>query len=452
MAAVIAPPPGALPTPPPPPPPPVSTGAREGWLAQGSPSVHRSPRAAVRDFLTGTPGRLRLLAALAIAGCILFAVLGAIGLNRRAGALTHARVDSAQLVRLQDIRTSLVEADAAATNAFLVGGLEPSAIRAVYQDRLQHASSQITVAATHDRSDADRLGVVNKDLATYSGLIESARANNRQGFPLGTAYLRQASALLRDQILPALTDLSVTNQQRVRSAYDQDRSVTLLWLGGLIGLGTLVAAQLWIVERMRRLLNRPLLIATGVLAAALVGAAAAAANALSRADEVRAGPYRAAVALTAARSDAFDAKSAESLTLIARGSGQPYEQRHAQLMADATSKLDRTVAGVDFAAMQRQLIPYRVVHDKIRELDDAGDWDGAVTLATRSDSDGANSRFAAFADATGKALDEQVALVDDGLSEARAPIVVVQWLVLVAGLIAAVAAWRGIADRLREYR
>jgi hypothetical protein len=406
----------------------------------------------VRDFLAGTPGRLRLLAALAIAGCILFAVLGAIGLNRRASALTHAREDSAQLVRLQDIRTSLVEADAAATNAFLVGGLEPSATRAVYQDRLQHASSQVTAASTHDRSDADRLGVVNKDLATYAGLIESARANNRQGFPLGTAYLRQASALLRDQILPALTDLSVTNQQRVRSAHDQDRSVTLLWLGGLIGLGTLVAAQLWIARRMRRLLNRPLLVATGILAAALVGASASAANALSKADDVRAGPYRAAVVLTAARSDAFDAKSAESLTLIARGSGQSYEQRHAQLMADANTKLQTGVGGVDFTAMRGQLADYAATHADIRALDDEGDWDKAVQIATGSDETGANARFAAFADATGKALDEQVALVDKGLSDARSPIVVFQWLVLVAGLIAAVAAWRGIADRLREYR
>ena len=33
----------------------------------------------------------------------------------------------------------------------------------------------------------------NAGLARYTGLIEQARANNRQGFPVGAAYQRQAN-------------------------------------------------------------------------------------------------------------------------------------------------------------------------------------------------------------------------------------------------------------------
>ena len=48
------------------------------------------------------------------------------------GALERAGANADQLVRIQAIQTNLVQADADATNAFLVGGLEPAGQRADY--------------------------------------------------------------------------------------------------------------------------------------------------------------------------------------------------------------------------------------------------------------------------------------------------------------------------------
>jgi hypothetical protein len=44
------------------------------------------------------------------------------------------------------------------------------------------------------------LAEANASLTTYTGLIESARANNRQGFPVGIGYLKNASTVLRSQV------------------------------------------------------------------------------------------------------------------------------------------------------------------------------------------------------------------------------------------------------------
>ena len=45
------------------------------------------------------------------------------------------------------------------------------------------------------------------------GLIESGRANNRQGFPVGAAYLRSASNSIRANALPPLAALDGTAQR-----------------------------------------------------------------------------------------------------------------------------------------------------------------------------------------------------------------------------------------------
>ena len=50
--------------------------------------------------------------------------------------MNRAEADAAQLIRVQQIQTNLLIADATATNAFLVGGLEPPAQRAPYDQAM----------------------------------------------------------------------------------------------------------------------------------------------------------------------------------------------------------------------------------------------------------------------------------------------------------------------------
>ena len=88
--------------------------------------------------------RSRVLTVLA---ALLFGLAAAYSFRAADGALTRAGANTDQLVRVQAIQTKLIQADADATNAFLVGGLEPAEQRADYNAAVTSASKLIAEAA-----------------------------------------------------------------------------------------------------------------------------------------------------------------------------------------------------------------------------------------------------------------------------------------------------------------
>jgi hypothetical protein len=419
------------------------------------PATRQVVRQVARATFEGTPGRMRLYGAFVVLGCLVFGLFAFIAASSRSSALSNARSDAAQLVRIQAIRTNLVFADANLTNAFLVGGLEPPAARSAYQQGIATASTTLAEASGVNSDDAAVLANVNDVITQYTGLVESARANNRLGFPLGAAYLRQATNLLRSDALPPLEELGKTEQSRIADSYSASaRAMYWLVVGLVAALAVLVFTQVWLAGRTRRLLNLPLVTATAavlVVGVILVGVMA---WSQSKANKTRSNAYFATVELATARIDAFDAKSAESLTLIARGSGQAYDASYNDLAENASLVLKDAAGrgGSNEQAAQQAFAAYQAVHAKIRALDNGGNWDSAVALATGTSAEDANAVFATFNDASAKALSNRSAQLRNDLGTARAPLMAFAWIVLIVGVGAAVASIRGISLRLREYR
>jgi hypothetical protein len=230
----------------------------------------------------------------------------------------------------------------------------------------------------------------------------------------------------------------------------------MVWLviGLLAGLAMLIVTQAWLSARTRRLINLPLLAATGavvVVGAVLVGVMA---WSQGKATHTRDHAYFATLELATGRIDAFDAKSAESLTLIARGSGQAYEASYKQLAENATAVLNDAAkrGGTNEQAAQRAFAAYRTVHGNIRELDDTGKWDAAVARATGAGASDSNAAFSKFDEASAEALDQRAKQLRHDLGTARSPVTPFGWIALIIGVAAAVAAARGMSIRLREYR
>lgn len=446
-------------TAPPPPAPgaprPAPPNPARGAQVQNRPTTRQVVAQATRSALEGTPGTMRLLGAIAIVACLLFGVLAYVGVSKRADALAGARADAAQLVRVQAIRTNLVAADANLTNAFLVGGLEPAAARAAYTNGISSASKTLAVASGVNADDAVTLQKVNDVITTYTGLVEAARSNNRQGYPIGAAYLRQATNLLRDQALPVLERLVATEEQRVDDAYSSSANAVIFLVVGLVlALVALTVLLGFLAVRTRRWINVPIavaaiaVLAVGLIALVLMG------GSQHKANNARQGPYRETVALATARIDAFDAKSAESLTLIARGSGDAYDKRFDQLAANARLVLS-TVGSQRGTEPAAPFEDYLKVHAAIRQADQSGNYDRAVQLATAATVAGsrtANATFASFDKASAAALADQSSNLRDELGSARTPLLVISWVALLVGLLAAVATYRGVSTRLREYR
>ncbi len=407
----------------------------------------------LRTSLTGTPGLLRAGLAASLIALLIFALLAADSMSSRRQALRDAKDAAAQTVLIQQVQTSLVEADSLAANAFLVGGIEPSTLRDGYQQGIATASQALaTASANASAGELSDLESVNAALVRYTGLIESARANNRQAFPVGVAYLRQASQLLTTEIVPTLEQVSSSTEQRVDAAFERSGSARWgIWIAGLIAIAALVACQLLLAKVTRRTLNLGLLVGTVLLVVAFFWGAISMSSAASTANDARDGSYEMATDVAAARIDAFAAKSNESLALINRGSGASFEEGWQALIDDATAALGRS----DDPSLQGvldDLGAYVEVHGQIRALDDEGQWDDAVALATGFDSGQSNAVFATFAASSASVLGDAATDVERQLADAADPLGATRTVVLVLSLLAAVAVVWGFNLRMKEYR
>ena len=396
-----------------------------------------------------TPARLRLAMIVAVLACAAVAVAGLVAGQSQAQSLRSAASDTAQQVRALQVRNALVAADATATNAFLVGGREPVEQRTRYDEALASATGGLTAVAGADGADARLLGPVSTSVATYSGLVEQARANNRQGFPVGAAYLETASQELRDAALPGIDEVVTAGGARVEDAFTVAGRAMLALLVVGVALVALVAVQVWLASRTHRRFNGGLVLATlAVLAGGFVLGSVLDAGSRTAGD-VRDGSYAQTLAVARAFSLANDAKAMESFTLIKRGSGQAFEESYRSAVAEAETLL--ATPGADPATVAL-FGSWADEHASIRALDDDGDWDGAVALATSTDADSPNARFDAFTDAAQEATTISSDDTDRVLSSAAASSARIAWVALVVGLLGGVLAVWGFGPRLKEYR
>jgi len=404
--------------------------------------------------MSGTPGRLRTVALSAVAVSLIFAFAAFSAFGSANDALGRGGANAAQLVRVQAIHTNLVRADADATNAFLVGGLEPADQRTSYTASMAQASTLIAQAAKAQPADGPALGALNSSVLIYAGLIEQARATNRQALPVGAQYLRVASSGLRSDALPILDALVKANDGRVAAELDgAGRASRALVAGGVLALLVLIGGMLWLSWRTHRYVNAPLVAATAAVLVTLVLGSISLAAVGSRVSEVRSGSYAATLATATARIAAFNAKSNESLTLIARGSGSAFEKAWKVSSKVVNDQSATSARLTDEAAKLGGLWAIYVdVHQQIRAADDGGRWESAVKQATGSGAKTANATFDAFDARSTAALTSSSTAASDSLDAPRTWLPLAAWLGLLVGFAAAVSAWWGVSLRLEEYR
>jgi hypothetical protein len=394
-----------------------------------------------------TPRRLRLLSLGVVAVGILVGLVGALVFSALAYSLLRAEADTAQLIRVQQIQTNLLVADATATNAFLVGGLEPPAQRATYDKALTTSSALIAQAARAQPADTVALEALNQRMLDYAGSIEQARANNRQGLPVGAQYLRTGSAQLRGEALPILDALVSTNAERATKRMDMRLGYLFVAIA-VLGLAAVVAGQVWLARRFKRTINSGMLAASIALLVALVGGTVGLQQVSAAVGAIQSGSFAAVNAAADARIHASNAKSNESLTLIARGSGASFETAWKASSDSVVASLGK----LGTAAPADEWTRYTAVHKQIRALDDGGQWDAAVALATGSGAKSANTAFNAFDTKLGSTLDQVSHQASAGLSGPRTTLVIAAILTLLIGLAAALLGRRGVGARLQEYR
>lgn len=409
--------------------------------------------ASVRRGLAGTPGRMRVVAAVAVIASLAFGLGAGQAFRSASGALERARANAEQVVRVQQIHTDLSRANATATNAFLVGGLEPAEQRTTYDDAIGSVAAGIVTASRAQPADAAALEALNAELVAYAGGVEQARANNRQGLPVGATYLSGASGDLQARAIPLLDAIVQADTARAQEEFAAARRA-LLWLvlPGVLALVVLAGAMVWLARRTHRYVNLPLAGATVAVLVGLVAGWFVLAGISTRVDQVQRGPYATALATAQARVSAFDAKADESLTLIKRGSGAAFERAWQQASDKTRTQVDQATkqSGDDLGWSS-----YVRAHQALRALDDGGSWERAVAAATSTTGAtpaSTGAPFNAFNTVSRGLLDGARAEASGRLSAPDGWLVLAGMLGLLLGLLAAAASWWGVSQRLQEYR
>ncbi|TDO68177.1 hypothetical protein EV651_10296 [Kribbella sp. VKM Ac-2571] len=433
----------------------VPTAPPPGTTPQAPNARTAGPRGAVAQWFEGTPGRMRAFLILAAAMSVVFGLAAAQGFSQSDGALDRAQANTAQLVRIQAIHTNLVSANADATNAFLVGGLEPPEQRAHFVNSLAAAAGLIAEAATAQPADRDVLGALNKTLITYGGLIEQARANNRQGLPIGSQYLKDANSVLQDDSLPLVKALVEANEKRVDTEFDGISQGTIwILVGGLLSLVVFAITLRWLARRTHRYLNVPIVAGAALVLLTTVVGGVSLASASNSAKYTRSSEYERTLALSRARIAAYDARSNESLTLIARGSGDAFDKAYNAAATQVNEQLGK-VGSSDSGTLTDLWSTYQAVHKKIRTADgDKGDWEGAVAMAVGKNETSDNSVYAfdAFDSASNQQLTATSTAVQKDLKNVRDGLPPIGWLGVPIGILAALLVAWGMSQRLEEYR
>ncbi len=427
-----------------------ATGASMPWSAPAR-KLPGLGRQALPGIFESTPGRMNALRWLTILVSFLFALGGAGTIYSTANATTRADTNADQVVRIQGIYSDILRADSDATNAFLVPGLENPAQRADYEAAMARVTSAISAAASTQPADADALALVNTSIQRYAADVESARAYNRQGLPVGSQYLKQASAALRTTALPLLDNLRVANVERTTGEFAAARTSLPFHLVGLLTLMVFVAVGVWLAKRTHRYLNTGLTAAAAVVLAAYLVGTGVLMSASSTLGDAERTTFRDTTSLASIRSAAFDIRANESLGLIARGQAGPYEARVQARIKEITTAVEGGLSYALSTPIKKAATDYFQAHADIRKLDDNGAWDQAVSEATTA-TQAAGRTFAALDTATSKPLADAQAKLSQQTLAPRASLVVAGLAVLIGGIAASGLTARGIAKRLEEYR
>ncbi|GAC67539.1 hypothetical protein [Gordonia soli] len=435
-----------------------------------------SPLAALRHFAFTSPGKLVIICVVLAASCGLVGWYASTTLERRTQTLQEMIERTEPLAEAaQVLYSSLSIADASANAAFISGGLEPQELRQRYADAIATASSSLITAAggaaapgtTESDQSADAAVMADLDtLATsipvYSGLIETARTNNRLGNPVGSAYLGEASSLMQDRILPAAQRLY---QQRSSAISDPQRALTVPPWGVytilvLLIVG-LIATSRYLARRTRRRFNIGVLAA---LIAVLVGtvwlliAGLMSVAATNSAKQDGADPLR---ELTTARILTQQARSAETLSLVRRGDQATLEgtfdgstKSIDNILTTLASDRDASDALSDrqLEVAKAAVARWRSTDARVREWLSAGDY---ITARTLTVGDGRSSSARAYSDVDAALIDAITttrSTFRDDINTAQRVLGFSGSGILALTVFAGVAVVIGLIPRIREYR
>ena len=368
---------------------------------------------------------------------------------------------------------SLADADTTAATGFLQAGQETAAVQKQYNSDINMASTLLAKAAGSTAADdpgQTQIRQLNAQLPVYTGLVETARADDRQGLPLGGAYLRFASSQLQGEMLLEAKQLYTTETARLHHDYADAQALPWAAIGlGLVLLAALVWAQVRLFRGTNRVFNVGLLAASAFTAAALIWLGTAqslAASDLSASNARGAAPLQ---VLNEAQITALQCRGAENLNLVARGSTTDYQTLWTAVSKELAGQggyLDQAVQMTSSDAAAQQQVQAAVAafatwdkrHDVAGTANNNGEYTVAVqdTIgvpgATTASANTTDAAFTSLNSSLAAAISHEQANFSSLAADGRGATALLAEGAGVLAALAAAGALLGINRRAAEYR
>ena len=427
-------------------------------LASRSPTAPAHPR---WWFLWTTPGRILIIGFVLAALVIASAFATSTTIDHRQQALTTVLNHTEPLAfAAGQLYSRLSVADASAATAF-IAGIEPRDVRQRYEQAITDAAVALTRASSGltDEPMVQLLGRINAELAVYTGLVETARTNNRAGNPVGSSYLSEASSLMQQTILPDAQRLYEETSARVDAETTASTRIPAPVI--LIVLSTLLFgafANRWLARRTRRRVNIGFV--AGGLAVLIMVIWVGTALTISTADS-RSAKDAAAESLKTVTNLAITAQQAradEILSLIRRGDEnvrkQSYYKRIDQMQQQLTAYLARkdAIDKSDLQSADQLLTRWRQADDRINAYIAVGNYQAATQVALGTGEDDSTPAFDKLDSALTKAIEESRNQLRSDIQNASRVLSGATVGAAVLSIGAALAVALGLWPRLSEYR
>jgi hypothetical protein len=278
----------------------------------------------------------------------LFVVTNAAVRDARTGLQVIGHGSGPQAAATADLYFALSDMDAQVADVLLIGREQTlgigrqQALTRYGQDRARADSAALQAAELVGTDPADRRTVqgVLDALGEYERLAEQAMLlDDQAGHAAGPApanvlaVYRQATDLMKTELLPKAYNLTLDAGTIVRHTYLAERSAVLAGEARVVGLGVLligilVGLQVLLAVRFRRLVNLPLVLATVGLAILVGMSGSLLATEAAQLDIAKVDGFDAILTLSRARAIGNAATADESRYLLDPGRADIYTQTY----------------------------------------------------------------------------------------------------------------------------
>ena len=323
---------------------------------------------------------------------LLLLVISIQGFRAQRDALKTVGDDTVPSILLaQRLKDSFADMDASLANELLLkpGDRGQAEVLKNFDTNSKKIAERLTGVAKNIvyKGEQELVQTLQLNGSAYLLKLQEARDTHKRGDPSGTLNIyRDAASLMDNGIIKKAEEISKLNADELNNKYQEQKNNNfgigvLISLIGFVQIAILVAVQIFLYQRMRRILNLPLLGATAIsiifLGYALSSLGAAAASLKIAKEDA----YESLFALRQMRSLSYKANGDESRYLLDRVNAATHEQAFNNKI-DSIIKLPANqsnamvIANVDRGKSTAELIG--LFADELNNITFAGEKEAAI--------------------------------------------------------------------------